>query len=304
MRRAIIVLLFLTARNFCSAQDFIFTQNLPGILYQNPGFTGTEVEPTIRTSYQGGLAYNMLFASFDTYSYKLHGGLGGYLGQRWYSDPSDVFTTAGLIYSPSLKIHDSVFVKPSIQYGISNYYTEYWGPLPHTSSQNNYTWGGLGAGLNIIYRNSFLGFVIHNLNQPIPDVSYGRIDMDFIFSAGTLINFTADPYMNKRMFLFPSIFYGTHSGQWYYNAGAEFRKSAFICGFRVINYSPNGMYYDNAVDFFSIMLGLRFSKLRIALSRDFSFDNSNDSRYEFTLCFLFNRNNDKNKNSGLYNIFL
>lgn len=305
MFRTIIVLLLTIAVTCCRSQDFVFTQNQPAILYQNPGFTGVENDPTIRTTYQGSLAYNMLYGSFDTYSNKLHGGLGAYVGQRWSNDASDIFSTANIIYSPSFKLSDSTFINPSLQFGISNYYSEYWNsPLPHTNYQDNFSWGGLGAGLNFIHKNSFIGFVLHNVNQPKPDNAYGKIDMDVIISAGTLIDFTTDPYMNKRMFLFPSVFYASQGGYWYYNTGAEFRKSAFLCGLRVINYSSDGMYYDKVVDYLGIMLGLRFSRLRFAFSRDFSFDNSNDSQNEFTLCISFARTNTKGKSNGLYNVFL
>ncbi|MFH0867537.1 MAG: hypothetical protein V1904_15205 [Bacteroidota bacterium] len=305
MFRAIIVLFLVTVAVCCNSQDFIFTQNHPGILYQNPGFAGIETDPTIRTTYQSNLAYSMLYGSFDAYSYKLHGGLGVYVGQRWSNAVSGIFSSAGAIYSPSFRISDSTFFKPSLQYGISNYFSEYTGsPLPHSNYQDNYSWGSLGAGLSFIHKNSFAGIVLHNVNQPLPGNGYGKIPMDIIVSAGTLINITKNTNASKKILLMPSIFYGIQSDYWYYNAGAEYRKSAFLCGLRVINYSSDGMYYDKFVDYLCAELGLRFNRLRLVYSHDFSFNNSNDSQNEFTLCISFARTNVKGKNSGLYNMLL
>jgi hypothetical protein len=305
MHRALIVLFLMSIAVCSNSQDFIFTQNHPGILYENPGFTGAETDPAIKTDYQSSMAYSMLFGSLDAYSYKLHGGIGIYVGQRWSNEVSDVFSTTGFIYSPAFKIRDSTFFKPSIQYGISNYFHDYGNmQLPHTNYQDNYSWGSLGAGLSFFHKNSFFGIVIHNLNRPMPDNGYGTIPMDAIISAGTLLKIKNDPISAKSMFLMPAVFYGIKSDYWYYNAGAEFRRSSFLCGLRVLNFSSDGTYYNHVVDYLSIEVGLRFSRLRLLYNHDFSFDNSNDSQNEFTLCISFARTNLKGKCSSLYNILL
>jgi type IX secretion system PorP/SprF family membrane protein len=314
MRRLFIIgigLIAAFAFNGLKAQDAQFTQFNASPLFVNPGYTGTT--PQQRFTLVSRLQWpnlpvglNAHVVSYDLSVPNLNSGFGAYIYTEQGGSIGWRQTTANLSYSYALTIFDKWVIRPGLQFGyglqninLGDFSGDGRDPdnsLPDESlasisgSRGFFNFAG---GLLLYNKQAWLGFAVYNLSEPnvaLNDNNVQELPRRFHLHGG----FKFPLYRGVRRVsriptLAPSFLYKSQGEFSQLDLGVNFEYNPIQVGiwYRGVPFFGENISTQDAV---AMLLGIRFQKLEVGYSYDFTISSlgaQSGGAHELSLVFQF-----------------